>query len=164
MLKLTLLLVLHCSSEIYLYLFKCNFSNAIVLNGIFSLGRLYFKLTKDKSWQCPPTCQLASASPFLTNSLRNKNPGSEQASFKFNFQIGKSHNFFFSKPNKTYNYQYCKWWLYIISNQPQQPAVQINLILETHFGADTDLKRSPLCNLFNLVIDSLNAIICGNST
>ena len=55
----------------------------------------------------------------------------------------ESHLTFFSKPNKTYNYQYCKWWLYIISNQPQQPAVQINLILATHFGDGTDLRRSP---------------------
>ena len=61
----------------------------------------------------------------------------------------ESHLTFFSKPNKTCNYQYCKWWLYIISNQPQQPAVQINLILATHFGDGTDLRRSPhLC--FNL--------------
>ena len=56
----------------------------------------------------------------------------------------ESHLTFFSKPNKTCNYQYCKWWLYIISNQPQQPAVQINLILATHFGDGTDLRRSPL--------------------
>ena len=55
----------------------------------------------------------------------------------------ESHLTFFSKPNKTCNYQYCKWWLYIISNQPQQPAVQINLILATHFGDGTDLRRSP---------------------
>ena len=53
---------------------------------------------------------------------------------------------FFPKLNKTCNYQYCKWWLYIISNQPQQPAVQINLILATHFGDGTDLRRSPLKN------------------
>ena len=51
---------------------------------------------------------------------------------------------FFSKPNKTYNYQYCKWWLYSISNQPQQSAVQNNLISATHFGDGTDLRRSPL--------------------
>jgi len=56
----------------------------------------------------------------------------------------ESHLTFFSKPNKTCNYQYCKWWLYIISNQPQQPAVQMNLILATHFGNGTDLRRSPL--------------------
>ena len=55
----------------------------------------------------------------------------------------ESHLAFFSKPNKTCNYQFCKWWLYIISNQPQQPAVQINLILATHFGDGTDLRRSP---------------------
>ena len=55
----------------------------------------------------------------------------------------ESHLTFFSKPDKTCNYQYCKWWLYIISNQPQQPAVQINLILATHFGNGTDLRRSP---------------------
>ena len=59
----------------------------------------------------------------------------------------ESHLTFFSKPNKTCNYQYCKWWLYIISNQPQQPAVQINLILATHFGDGTDLRRSPHLNL-----------------
>ena len=61
----------------------------------------------------------------------------------------ESHLTFFSKPNKTCNYQYCKWWLYIISNQPQQPAVQINLILATHFGDGTDLRRSP--QVINLV-------------
>ena len=73
----------------------------------------------------------------------------------------ESHLTFFSKPNKTCNYQYCKWWLYIISNQPQQPAVQINLILATHFGDGTDLRRSPQeeklgilvvgCNQFDVV-------------
>ena len=56
----------------------------------------------------------------------------------------ESHLTFFSKPNKTCNYQYCKWWLYIISNQPQQSAVQNNLISATHFGDGTDLRRSPL--------------------
>ena len=56
----------------------------------------------------------------------------------------ESHLTFFSKPNKTCYCQYCKWWLYIISNQSQQPAVQINLILATHFGDGTDLRRSPL--------------------
>ena len=55
----------------------------------------------------------------------------------------ESHLTFFSKPNKTCNYQYCKWWLYIISNQPQQSAVQNNLISATHFGDGTDLRRSP---------------------
>ena len=57
-------------------------------------------------------------------------------------KIGKSHNFF-SKPNKTCNYYYCKWWFYIISNQLQQPALQINLILVTQYGDGTDLRRSP---------------------
>ena len=56
----------------------------------------------------------------------------------------ESHRTFFSKPNKTYNYQYCKWWLYIISNHPQQSAVQNNLISATHFGDGPDLRRSPL--------------------
>ena len=65
----------------------------------------------------------------------------------------ESHLTFFSKPNKTCNYQYCKWWLYIISNQPQQPAVQINLILATHFGDGTDLRRSPQVNLAHLWVN-----------
>ena len=56
----------------------------------------------------------------------------------------QSHITFFSNPNKTYDYQYCKWWLYIILNHPQQSAVQYKIILTTHFGDGTDLRRSPL--------------------
>ena len=63
----------------------------------------------------------------------------------------QSHITYFSNPNKTYDYQYCKWWLYIILNHPQQSAVQYKIILTTHFGDGTDLRRSPHYNIINAI-------------
>ena len=74
----------------------------------------------------------------------------------------QSHITFFSKPNKTYDYQYCKWWLYIILNQPQQSAVQYKIILTTHFGDGTDLRRSPQESGVININDPLSPIVLNS--
>ena len=46
-------------------------------------------------------------------------------------------------PNRPCRYWYCKWWLFIILNHPQQSMDQNDLILATLFCDGTDLRRSP---------------------
>ena len=65
-----------------------------------------------------------------------------------------------SMPNKPCRYWYCKWWLFIILNHPQQSMDQNDLIFATIFCDGTDLRRSPHCIIrFNFINVNIILII-----